>query len=159
MIDGREKSSVNKVRGLGVGKGVMSMLEYFLLTGGVEFLESSLFFSVRISNLFFILFLLCSWHNKLWPIAIDTDQIAIYQEPTTNQKPTTTFWDPIIYIPSEKSPEFQTSYTNWSYLQVAKSHLFQSMRRILVNCCGQSEAAPYPVMGIKIKIFLSYSVF
>jgi hypothetical protein len=60
MIDGREKSSVNKVRGLGVGKGVMSMLEYFLLTGGVEFLESSLFFSVRISNLFFILFLLCS---------------------------------------------------------------------------------------------------
>ncbi|KRY62305.1 hypothetical protein T4D_7248 [Trichinella pseudospiralis] len=27
------------------------------------------------------------------------------------------------------------------------------MRQIIVSCCGQSEAAPYPTPGIKMKTY------
>jgi hypothetical protein len=56
---------------------------------------------------------------------------------------------PSIYIHSEKSPEFQISHNCRNYLQLEKSCPCQSMRQIIVNCWGQSKAAPYPTPGIK----------
>ena len=114
----------------------MLLLDYFLLIRGIEFLGASLIFTIRISN-FFLLFLLCAQLlNKLQQT----------NNPTTSQGPS-------IYIPSKKSPEFQMSHNHRNYLQLAKPHLCQSMRQIIVSCCGQSEAAPYPTPGIKTKTY------
>jgi hypothetical protein len=37
-------------------------------------------------------------------------------------------------------------------------HPHQSMRQILVSCCGQSEAAPYPIPAVKTKTYAYISV-
>jgi hypothetical protein len=42
---------------------------------------------------------------------------------------------------------------NVNYLQLAKSCSHQTMRQIIVSCCGQSEVAPYPIPGIKAKTY------
>ena len=47
---------------------------------------------------------------------------------------------------------------NINYLQLAESYPCQSMRQIIVTCCGQSEAATYPTPGIKMKTH-SYNTF
>jgi hypothetical protein len=40
-----------------------------------------------------------------------------------------------------------------NYLQLAESCTCQSMRQIIVSCCGGSEAAPYPTPGIKTETY------
>jgi hypothetical protein len=45
-------------------------------------------------------------------------------------------------------------------MQLEKSCPYQSTRQIIVTCCGQSKAAPYPTSGIKTKTFYyNISVF
>lgn len=95
----------------------MLLLDYALLIRGIEFLEASLIFAVRISNFFF---LLCVWLlNKLRPIA------------TNNQQPTSLC--PTICTPSEKSPGFQMSHNHRNCLQGAKSWPYWSMRPNIVD--------------------------
>ena len=102
-------------------KGATFTLDYFLLIRVIEFLGASLIFTVRISN-FFLLFLLFAPLLKLQPTA-------------TNNPPTdSASQGSSIYMPSEKSPEFQMSQSQY-YLQLAKI-----TRQIIVTCCGQSEA-------------------
>lgn len=55
--EGKGKRSQNKV---GSQKEVMLTLAYFMLIRGVKFLGANLIVTVRISNFFFLLFLLCA---------------------------------------------------------------------------------------------------
>jgi hypothetical protein len=76
-----------------------------------------------------------------------------------SKQPVTHFasWGLSIHIPCEKFPEFQMSLNCRNYLHLAKSCPYQSMRQIIVSCCGQSEAVPYPTPGIKAKTY-SYDI-
>jgi hypothetical protein len=58
-----------------------------------------------------------------------------------NHQPT--YRDSNIHISSEKFPGFQTSYSLYNYLQLAKPRLCSSTRQIIITCCRQSEAAPH----------------
>lgn len=109
---------------------------YFLLIRDIRFLGASLFFTIRISKVF--LFLLCAF-NKL----------------TKSNQPTTqpTSRSPSIYLPSEKSPELQTSHNHSNYLQLAKPHPCWSVRQTVVSCREQSEAVLYSTGGVKTKTY------
>jgi hypothetical protein len=77
------------------------------------------------------------------------DQAIIKAEPTSlngQQTPTMPLGALafMIYVSSEKFPEFQTSHNHRNYLQLAQPHFCESTRQIIVSCCGQSEAAPHP---------------
>jgi hypothetical protein len=65
-------------------------------------LEESLIFAIRVLN-FFLLFLLHDYFTNC-----NQSTIAMPSQ------------GPSIYIPSEKSPEFQTSHTCKNYVQLAK---------------------------------------
>ena len=120
----------------------MLSLDYSLLIRGTEFLETSFIFTIRISN-FFLLFLLCTQLNK--PLSTATNPFSQSLS---------------IYIPSEKSPKSQISHNCRNFLMLAKSHVCLTMRQIIVNCCGQSEAALYPTPVIKTKTYsCNISVF
>jgi hypothetical protein len=56
-------------------------------------------------------------------------------------------------IESLKTIEGVPRIPNVNYLQLAESHSCQSMRQIIVSCCGQSEAATHPTLGIKTKTY------
>jgi hypothetical protein len=130
---------------LGVGEGA-SLSSDFLIIRYFKILGSSLIFAVRISN-FFLLY--ARLHNKPQTTT------------TSNHQPTNsniTSPGPSFYISSEEFPEFQTSHNHRNYLQLAKSHACYSTRQIIVSCCGQSEAAPYPIPKWKhiLIIFLYF---
>ena len=115
---------------------MMLSLDYILLIRDVEFLGESLIFAIRTSN-FFFLFLFHVQSLKLWPTA-------------TNQQPT--FWGLSIYR-LWKAPRI-TNGNCRNYLQLAKSWTpFQSTRPNHSRC-GQSEAAPHPTPGIKMKTYI-----
>jgi hypothetical protein len=119
-------------------------LDYLLLIMVMEFLGASLVFTTRKSN--FLLFLLCTLlFNKPQPTA-------------TNQQPTLPHGD-LAFIYPLKSPQNSKQLQKLCALSLAKSHSCWSTRQIIVNCCRQSEAAPYPTPGIKMKTYSYFYVF
>lgn len=149
-----------------VRNGVIVLLDYFLLLRGTEFIEARLIFVVRISNFFFLVFLLC-----------------------TKPRPTTTknlLLDPSIFIPCEGSPEFQMSHRHrhlsatakpdpcqdtgqihgqllWTICGLVPAHLPQSVALGPRNAvCGEEvrnhmwKLSHLPRLGLKRNIFLQY---
>ena len=69
-----------------------------------------------------------------------------------------------VFIPSEKSPEFQTSHKHRHYLLLEVSYPCQSLRQIIGCYCGQSETIPYPTPEITARhilifLYLKKSIF
>jgi hypothetical protein len=80
----------------------MLLLDYFLLIMGTELLGASLMFTIRISDFFLLLFLLClPKYNQLQPIAIKNNQKTTNQ-PTSKEQLTLPLGERrcYIYIPS-----------------------------------------------------------
>ena len=128
------------------------LLDYFLLIRGLSSLGQvwSLPAGYLITSCFFFCAREYLTNYNQQQATTNNIQPATHQQPPASQ--TTS-----IYIPSEKSPEFQTSHNHRNYLQLAESCPCQSTRQITASCCGQSEAAPYLTPRIKIKTY-SYAI-
>lgn len=111
-------------------RGTTILLDYFLLICGVKSLGVSLILTGRTYN-----FHLCT-------------QLLNKQQTTSNPQTTPISWGPSIYIPWNSKP-----LNCQNYLQLEKSHPCQSTKQIIVSCQRQSEAAPYPTAGFKMKIY------
>lgn len=123
------------------GKGGGDLIR-LLPVEGIEFLGASLIFLIRVS-------------------------------PTSNQQPEASSQQPAAgsrqlaagsirgaaasTAPLRALTFIRASYICRNYLQLAKSHPYQSMRQIIVNCCGQFKVASYPIPGLKAKAY-SYNM-
>lgn len=116
------------------GKGGDDILRLLLPSDwGSRFLRASLSFTIRLSN--FLFFVPNFFTNR--------DQQSTYPP---SQRPS-------IYVPSEEFPELQMSHYRSNCLHLTKPCSWPSMEQVTVSCCGQTEAAPKPAAGIKMKTY------
>lgn len=132
---GRRKRRLEEMRAL-------IWLDYFLLIKDIKFLEAILVFVIRVS-----------------PTGNQQPATGNQQRSTNNIRNNSKQQEEqqwaLAFLYPLKSPQ-NSKYQN--YVQLAKSCLHQSMRQIIVFCCGQSEATPQPIPGFKTKTY-SYNTF